>query len=47
MRPAELSDFSRQAAASIHEDTELLEPEAPVELGHEELLPVRDRARRR
>lgn len=38
MRPAELSHFIRQAVLSIHEDIELIEPEAPLELDHEELI---------
>lgn len=38
MRPAELSHFIRHAAAAIHEEIELVEPEAPIELDHEELV---------
>ena len=38
MRPAELSHFIRQAAAAIHDEIELIEPEVPLELDHEELV---------
>ena len=38
MRPAELSHYIRQAVLSIHEDIELIEPEAPREIDHEELV---------
>ena len=38
MRPAELSHFIRQAVAAIHEDIELVEPEPPQMLDHEELI---------
>lgn len=38
MRPAELSHYLRLAASAIHEDIELVEPEAPLQLDHEELV---------
>jgi hypothetical protein len=38
VRPAELSHFIRQAAAGIHQDIELIESEARLELDHEELV---------
>ena len=38
MRPAELSHFIREAVVAIHEDIDLIEPEPPLEIDHEELI---------